>query len=99
MIDANVLHAEEIKMTNVRKKDQQKASSDSPKTEVGEVDTRAPFQSVKAAVSLFGEVAVSRGKQSSSPATAVKKKLSEVRTYTSIISILILILVINVNCT
>lgn len=80
MIDANVLHAEEIKMTNVRKKDQQKASSDSPKTEVGEVDTRAPFQSVKAAVSLFGEVAVSRGKQSSSPATAVKKKLSEVRT-------------------
>lgn len=64
-------------MTNVRKK----ASSDSPKTEVGEVDTRAPFQSVKAAVTLFGEVAVSRGKQSSSPATSVKKKLSEVRTY------------------
>ncbi|XP_010932175.1 WEB family protein At5g55860 [Elaeis guineensis] len=33
--------------------------TDSPKAEVGEIDTRAPFESVRAAVSLFGEVAFS----------------------------------------
>eukprot|EP00262_Sarcandra_glabra_P014450 TRINITY_DN4236_c1_g1_i2.p1 TRINITY_DN4236_c1_g1~~TRINITY_DN4236_c1_g1_i2.p1 ORF type:complete len:653 (+),score=201.27 TRINITY_DN4236_c1_g1_i2:379-2337(+) len=37
-------------------------ATDSPKPEVGEIDTRAPFQSVRAAVSLFGEGALSAEK-------------------------------------
>ncbi|KAM3749058.1 hypothetical protein ACB098_05G154200 [Castanea mollissima] len=49
-------------MVNIRMKDRQKLPPDSSRMEVGEIDTRAPFQSVKAAVSLFGEVAVSRDK-------------------------------------
>ncbi|KAJ6815694.1 WEB family protein [Iris pallida] len=44
-----------------------KNSFDSPKAEVGEIDTRAPFASVKAAVSLFGEVAFSAEKTMRKP--------------------------------
>ncbi|PKA67036.1 WEB family protein [Apostasia shenzhenica] len=41
------------------------AATDSSKADVGEIDTRAPFESVKAAVSLFGEVAFSGDKATS----------------------------------
>jgi hypothetical protein len=53
--------------------DQQKAVR-SPRGEVGEIDTKKPFQSVKAAVSLFGEVAI-KGK----PAARRSRLSSEVK--------------------
>jgi len=49
-------------------------SFDSPKSDVGEIDTRAPFASVKAAVSLFGDVAFSGRK--GKPSTPTKSSTS-----------------------
>lgn len=56
-------------MASLRIKENEKASG-SPRTEVGEIDTRAPFQSVKAAVNLFGIVSSPKGRP------AIKKRLS-----------------------
>lgn len=65
-----------IKMLNVRANERQKASG-SPKVELGEIDTRAPFQSVKAAVSLFGQVLSKRKK----PIRRTRTLSSEVLSY------------------
>lgn len=57
--------------------------TDSPKAEVGEIDTRAPFASVKAAVSLFGEVAFSSDKS-----TPKKAKTPPTEVFVNVLRIL-----------
>ncbi|KAG6387531.1 hypothetical protein SASPL_152723 [Salvia splendens] len=54
-----------------------RVESSSPKTDVGEIDKRAPFESVKAAVNLFGKVISPKARPITKKTKAEEQKLLE----------------------